>query len=153
MERVVMLEQRITVAQHSFSDYFNNMSDGECLHNFRFQKCDIWRMVNVVGWTSSKTHTERNLYSTKPFLSKCVVLNGLSNPLRWYDVEPLLGKHSSHLSEIFQETLESSYVKRKHLIVGPISRSFLQNRAKMYAGCVGSAAYLAYLRYPQGQEA
>ena len=139
MERVLMLERRIAVAQHSFSDCFNNMSDGECLRNFRFQKCDIWRMVNVVGWPSSETHTERNRYSTNPLLSTCIVLNRLSNPSRWYDVEPFFGKHSSHLSEIFWETLESFYVKRKHLILGPISRSFLQNRAKMYAECVASA--------------
>ena len=47
-----MLDRRISIAEHSFSDCFNDISDGECLLNFGCQKFDIWRMFNAVGWPS-----------------------------------------------------------------------------------------------------
>ena len=58
---VVITKQRIAISKHKIFEFFNYVSDGESLRNFRFRKCDIRRLVSVVSHSSTETHTERVL--------------------------------------------------------------------------------------------
>ena len=126
--------QRVSTSCFSFN--FNGLSDRDCLMHFLFRKEDIIRMIPVVAWPESVTHTARNGYGMTAILATCILLRRLATPCRWHDLELLFGKHASHLSECFWETLECFMEARGNLVQGPMSSSFISRRAAIYAEAI-----------------
>ena len=125
---------RISFADFTFN--FNRFSNLECVSNFRFRKDDIPRISHAIDWPTTLTHTKRNGFGVTPILAACILLRRFASPCRWSDVEEFFGKHASHLSEIFWETLEQFLDKRLHLLMGPIGKQFVARKAPVYSAAV-----------------
>jgi hypothetical protein len=92
----------------------------------------------AIAWPAHRFASTRNRYSVTPLLATCIVLRRLSTPCRWRDLEPLFGKHTSQLSEIFWECIENFLSIRENLITGELHRGFLADNASRYAQAVHS---------------
>jgi hypothetical protein len=91
---------------------YNEMS---ALRDFRFSLREIAFLVPVFGYDVSRTW--RNSYVCTPFEAVCIVIRRLSSPCRWADLEPLFGRHSPALSEIFRECIDSFFQNCSHHVV------------------------------------
>ena len=88
---------RISTASFSFN--FNQFSCEDCLSLFRFEKNHVPQLSQIAGWPEQKTCTERNRFRVTPFLAACILLRRIACPFRWRDVEEMLEKSASHLSD------------------------------------------------------
>jgi len=133
--RLIGRSNRISTSSFAFN--FNSFSDSECLRQFRFRKADIVKLINALGLDDNYWSTSRNRYMTSGLLTTCVILKRLSSPMNWADLEIMFGKHSSQLSEIFWEGVESVMNKRGHLLRETVlSSAFFQSRFDFYAGAI-----------------
>lgn len=125
------LNRTTAISMTRFDIVFSNLSDEDSLSFFRFRKKEIKKIAAIL--VEDKWSTVRNQYSTTPLLSLCVVLRRMATPFRWRDVERFFGKHSSHVSEIFWETVESILERYGHLVSGALQEPYILNNASRYA--------------------
>ena len=130
------MKESAGVAEHKFSSAFSEMSSAQCLILFRFEKQHVLDLVHILSWPENKTRTTRDGYSVPPILATCVILWRMSNTSPWRAGKALFGKHRSQLSEIFWEALSFFYEDRSSLIESPISKSYILDRAHMWADSV-----------------
>ena len=97
--KVIFKANRISLSDFSFN--FNGLTQLDCLRMFRFEKDDLYKMVDCVGWPLSIHTTKRNRYACDPVLVTCIIMRRISSPSRWSDLEIMFGKHASQLYEIF----------------------------------------------------
>ena len=124
----------ISISINTFN--INIYSDEWAVRDFRFQVKDISKISGAMGWFAGKT--QRNGFKCPPLTACCIVLRKLSSPCRWKDVEYLFGMHSSALSEIFWEVIESFVQVQGHLITD-LRQGLLVSRAELYADCIKAA--------------
>lgn len=77
----------------------NSYSDEQCLTDFRFRRCELLLISEIVGWVGGKT--KRNGYVCDTITATCLLTRRLSSPCRWADLETKFGMHTSAMSEIF----------------------------------------------------
>ena len=96
------------------STYFNLnvFSDQESLSLFRFRKAEIGTIADILGWKACRK--VRNRYKCDVITASRIVLRRIASPCRWSDVESVFGLHSSCLSEVFWEALETFVELRGH---------------------------------------
>ena len=94
------------------------------------------KLVNIIGWPAQARSSTRNKYQVSPLLVACVILQGMSSPGRWADMEDSFGKHVSQLSEIFWEGIEYFLDARTHLVLGAISQDFITRRVISYSSAI-----------------
>lgn len=102
----------------NFPAAFHDMKNLACLELFRFKKIDIGRMFIAVGWPTCKFRTSRKRYRCDPLLVTCVILRFMSAPKRWVDIETLLVKKISCISELYWEGIEEFSSTRGVLLSG-----------------------------------
>lgn len=93
-------------------------------------------MLAAVGWPANKMRTDRNRYASDPFTVTCIVLCHLCSPARGNDMKLLLERHTSQLSELFREGIETFLETRKHLLIDDISSTFILTNAGKFAKAV-----------------
>ena len=93
-----LLDRSNCIAATDFLFNFNRLGDREALQNFRFRVEDIKKLVPILGWPSSKSHTTRNRYSADPIISTCIILRRMAVSDRWEDLAYIFGKHPSQMS-------------------------------------------------------
>ena len=101
--KFIFKANRISLSDFSFN--FNGLTQLDCLRMFRFEKDDLYKMVDCVGWPWTINTTKRNRYACDPVLVTCIIMRRISSPSRWSDLEILFGRHASQLSESFWEGL------------------------------------------------
>jgi len=112
----------------------NIYNEASCLRDFRFRSSEIPVICSLFNWDHGKT--ARSRYRCDPITASCIVLRRLASPCRWADLEYVFGMHSSHLSEIFWEVLETFYASRHTLITSFRSDLIQGNRASILAELV-----------------
>ena len=114
-----LLDRSNRIAAIDFWFNFNRFGDREALHKFRFRVKDIKKLVPLLGWASSKSHSTRNRYSADPIVATRMILRRMAVPDRWEDLAYLFGKHPSQMSVIFWEGMELFVEAQGHLLMGP----------------------------------
>lgn len=130
------LHRRNRIASSRFPFNFNAFSDEDYLSYFRFKTADIIRLVPIIELRLTETATKPNSFRVTPLHSKYVLLRRTATPCRWRDVETMFAKHSSHLSEIFWETVEGFLEARQHLLTSPLVPSLFEEKASMFAEAI-----------------
>ena len=100
-----------------------SLPDGDFVQTFRFEKDhfpDLIRAYNIPEHVFLKK--ERLSFSAWDAVG--VMLRRLAFPCRWHDVKYLFGRHASHLSAIFNWTLEHAF-QHSGDRVRKLSRSYL----------------------------
>jgi DDE superfamily endonuclease len=87
-------------------------------------------LVPVFGY--NRRCTLRSGYVCDGLEAVCVVLRRLATPCRLSDIEHVFGRHSSALSEIFWECLETFVIRQMHLVT-TFKAEFLRTRCRAYA--------------------
>lgn len=129
--------RRRSITLHSFVEHrLPLLTDHVCLTLFRFRRIDLQRMTRALAWPPTSSHTSRNRYGVCPILSACVVLRRMASPARWHDLETLFHLHTSHLSEIFWESLERFVAVRAPLIMHEMHAPFWASRFQTYSASV-----------------
>lgn len=88
---------------------FNAFSNADALRLFRFEKKHVKNRRRDHRISINKNSHQSNRYSVTGILFTCIIIHRLPNPARWCDLELLLGKHSSKLSENFWKVLSGSW--------------------------------------------
>eukprot|EP00171_Calliarthron_tuberculosum_P005051 IDg5051t1 len=104
----MILYRSMSISSHVFN--INSYSEEACLRDFRFQRHETPQVMERVGWNIGRT--QRNRYSCSPFVETCTILRKLAYPCRWSYIECKFGMHSSQLSEIFYEVVQSLFDTR-----------------------------------------
>jgi len=110
----------------------NIFSTEQSLSLFRFKPADLGRAAHLLEVEGGSS---RRRYRAPAVESLCVVLRRLSSPARWWDLEPLFGRSSSSLSEIFYETMERLDERWRDALCTWRGDLMVQ-RAPTYAQCV-----------------
>ena len=132
----VLLERSHRIAATDFWFHFNRFGDREASQNFRFRVEDIKKLVPIIGWPSSKSHTTRNRYSADPTIATCIILRRMAVPDRCEGLAYLFGKHPSQMSEIFWEGMEFFVQAQGHLLMGPIPQQYIAKRAVEFSRAI-----------------
>lgn len=100
------------ISMSSFNLYA--LSDMECLGQFRFMNEPIGVYAKLNGW--ARGVTRRHRYGCKPMTATCIVPRRLSFRKSWFDLKTEFCMHSSKLSKVFWEVIESLRHLRGHLL-------------------------------------
>lgn len=112
------------------------ITNESCVAQFRFGHVELNKIIPLLCWPPAKVKTNGNQYSFNPTLAKCVVLRRLETSTRWYDLEPLFGKFSAQISEIFSEGLDYFMLGLGHLLTSSIPIEYVQDRAYAFLWAV-----------------
>lgn len=125
---------RERIASRGWDLFYDNLTDRAFLELFRFRRKEFERLSEVVGFQDG-THTKKNRYAVDPIFSTAIVLRRLASPARWCDLNNLFFRHSSHLSEIFWETIEHFMEKYYPLLLN-IPTQFIRQHAEQFSNCI-----------------
>ena len=132
--KCILKANHISLSDFSFN--FNGVTHLDCLRMYGFEKDDLYKMIDCLGWLLSINTTKRNRYACDPVVVTCIIMRRISSPPRWSDMEIMFARHASQLSEIFWEGLEKFLSFRKALITEPVSQSFLSDHAVRYSNAI-----------------
>ena len=105
VDHMKLMHQTVAISSMTFN--LNTYSDLRCLKDFRFRLKEIQQILDAIGWHTGKTRRCGNKCSA--VTATCILLRRLAYPCRLVDLELTFGMHSSALSEIFWEAIESLY--------------------------------------------
>jgi hypothetical protein len=106
-----MFESENTDDGHKQYPPFNleNYNDKQCRDHFRFDKCDILRLADVLGLEEEYSNEIRIKWGKIEGL--CILLKRLVYPNRLTDIIWMFGRHKCVLSSIVNIMLEDVYIK------------------------------------------
>lgn len=100
------LERSNHISHQEFAMKFNSLSGEDYIKFSHFEKKGMRKISAAVAWQCNKTHTYRNRYKKNYILSTCVLLQLMSKPGSWSEVELLFGRNTSELSETLRVSVE-----------------------------------------------
>lgn len=106
----------------------NAFSDHQSLRDFRFKKCDVGRICDMVDWSGVSSRSE---YYCHPITAICFTLQRLATTVRWVDMERKFGMHASQMSEIYWENVTKLVESYGYVL--NMRGGFLRERAAIYA--------------------
>lgn len=122
---------RDLISSRGFFELFQNITDRAFLQMFRFTRRQFGKISEVLGLLD-RSHTEMNRYAVDGIISTAIVLRRLSSPARCVDLERFFYRHSSHLCEIFWETIELFWIKYGCLITN-LPQQYLRSRCTEFS--------------------
>ena len=131
VDHMKLMHRNVAISSMTFN--LNTYSDLRCLQEFRFRLKEISQISDSIGCHAG--NTRRSAFKCGAVTATCILLRRLAYPCRWVDLELTFGMHSSALSEIFWEAIESLYTKRSHLLA-TFRTDLLQERAVQYAAVI-----------------
>lgn len=110
----------------------NAFNTEQCLSLFRFKPADLGRLAGLMEVSPTFT---RHRHSVSPLECLAISLRRLSSPCRRVDLEELLGRSSSALSDIFYVSVEHSMEKWGPLLT-TWRGDFMAERAPLYTEAI-----------------
>ena len=106
------------------------VSDDDVISKFRFQKRDVYRLQNTLGFPDEITHHFYNDMRVESTETLCIFLNKQAYPCRYADMVLLFGRAPPQLSMIFNQTVDFIGTNWRHPLQyfnqGWLSRPCLQ---------------------------
>ena len=82
------------------------VSDDDVISKFRFQKRDVYRFQNALGFPDEITCHFYNDLRVESRESLCILLNRLAYPCCYADMVPFFGRAPPQLSMMFNQTVD-----------------------------------------------
>lgn len=128
--------EHLLVKEVDFDESFQSMSCERCLELFRFEKQDISKVANVIGWPENGGTTHNKGLLVSRLLATCILLWRFSDTGPWRRARDIFGKFESDLSDIFLSVLCNFVELRKNILQSPLGQRFIQSRARIYAEAI-----------------